>query len=130
MKFQRLIVYCEPCGFKKIIDNEESQLKEIPTSSIQTNIPQLDMATNKTIPSKFKPQSKKFKCPNCGRGVTAKALPNSYAKAIGEKEEEATKRAEREGMIQDGWVPTPIADQAKTIIQEARRKSYEKDHGS
>lgn len=65
------IVYCEPCGFKKIVqDPQNTGLRESGTTTIQGRIPMLvDGKTQTYDPVKLMP---KFKCPDCGRMILLK----------------------------------------------------------
>lgn len=107
-KIEKWMVYCEPCSHKQIITNEDptsADLTEIKNSDVPGGSPFLDKKTSKTITKPSSPQSKKFKCPNCGRGVIAKKLPSVYENAykIIEKEKEKKKKEEdKKKRIEDG----------------------------
>jgi hypothetical protein len=49
-KTKRIIIFCEPCAFKTIIEKEETvnDFVEIKTSPIPGGIPELDPKTGKT----------------------------------------------------------------------------------
>lgn len=65
------IIYCEPCGFKKIVlDPSDVGLPEVETSSIQGRIPVLDKEIKKTKTFPHITTMPKFKCGQCGRVVT------------------------------------------------------------
>lgn len=80
-------------------------LVEIKTSPIPGGSPVLDPKTKK---AKSKPdikRSKKFKCPQCGRGVIAKKLPDVHANAYKSVDDERRKReedAEKRRRLEDG----------------------------
>lgn len=106
-KAKRLMIFCEPCAYKMIIQNEESMedLVEIKTSPIPGGIPEIDLKTNKTKTKPQKKQAKKFKCPKCGRGVVAKELQGAHAVAIKQQQNklEAQKIEEdKRKRIEDG----------------------------
>lgn len=124
---KRHMFYCEPCGFKKIVDvNEQPNLVEIKTSPIQGKIPILDPTTGKVINTwmldpktetvvnaQMKLQPKKYKCPNCGRGVKLRELIKPFADALSKRDEEATKRQLEEEKIkrlEDGKPPEKKVD--------------------
>jgi predicted RNA-binding Zn-ribbon protein involved in translation (DUF1610 family) len=68
-------LYCEICGWKRIIDGSEPDLIEYKTAAIPGGMPQYDPELKKTIFKKSINQPKKFKCQNCGRVVTVRKLP-------------------------------------------------------
>lgn len=109
-KNKRIIIYCEPCAFKTIIEKEDTvnDFVEIKTSPIPGGVPELDPKTGKTKIKSNTKQNKKYKCPKCGRGVVAKELQGAYVTAIKqiEAKNEAQKiEADRKQRLQDG---TPI----------------------
>lgn len=70
--------YCEICNWKKITDGIGTQeLIELKTSPIPGGIPILDPFTGNVTTSKSIKQKRKFKCPQCGRIVTAKLLSDT-----------------------------------------------------
>lgn len=88
-------LYCEICEWKIITDGNDDiarSLVEIKTSSIPTGIPKLDEETKKIVTPAAKRQIKKFKCPNCGRGIRPKKIDNVQEKA--ESNREIRKRIE------------------------------------
>lgn len=113
---KRMMLFCEFCTFKKIIESKEEpkDLTEIKTSPVQTNIPILDPKTNKVInavlknnePSKaIREQQKKYKCPDCGRGVKLRDLLPSYAAAFDKVDKEKEKQRieeQKQKRIEDG----------------------------
>lgn len=61
-------LHCDACGFHKVTDGTDCKLVEMKVSPIQRTLPSLaNQAT-----SQDSPRSKMFKCPKCGRGITAK----------------------------------------------------------
>jgi len=69
-KYYRL--HCEICGYNTITDGTNMNLVEYKRSKVQKEIPRLDPATNKTIPSTWLTLPKKYKCPKCGRLISAR----------------------------------------------------------
>lgn len=101
------IIFCEPCSFKMIIDEENisKELTQIKTSSIQGRIPELNLKTNKTEHKPVKNQTKKVKCPRCGRGVVVKDIQGAYEKTIKEREERTEQQKQeldKKQRIEDG----------------------------
>lgn len=69
------IIYCEPCGFKRLTDGSDvAGLVPYKQSMIPTGSPYLDAATGQIKTPPAKQNSKKFKCPKCGRVVTVKKI--------------------------------------------------------
>ncbi len=103
----RWLLFCEPCSYKQIITADEpgEGLVEIKTSPVPTGIPAIDPQTKKIKTALPLPQPKKVKCPQCGRGVVIRKLPDVYANAfkavdeITRKEQEALEKKKR---IEDG----------------------------
>lgn len=99
-KTERWYFYCEPCGFKKIVEGKDHGLVEIKTAPIPlagANKPddkkqnrkkyKLQDEERESISPLTKPQKVKVKCPKCGRGICAKALLGAFTTAYQEKEE-------------------------------------------
>lgn len=117
---KRMMLFCEPCGYKQILESNEfpKDLPEIKTCPVQTNIPVLDPKTNKTINvptldpksnevinKAARPQPKKYKCPKCGRGVRLKELLKPYAMALDKVDEEKEQQrleADKKKRLADG----------------------------
>lgn len=103
----RWLLFCEPCSYKQIMTAEQpgEGLVEIQTSPIPGGVPTIDPETKKIKAARPTPQPKKVKCPQCGRGVVIRRLPDVYAnafKAVDEmarKEQEASEKKKR---IEDG----------------------------
>jgi DNA-directed RNA polymerase subunit RPC12/RpoP len=67
------LIYCEPCGFKKIVEDPDNVgLFKHATSNVQGRIPMLNKKTKKTETFDFVSSMPKYKCPQCGRVVTLK----------------------------------------------------------
>lgn len=86
IKLYRL--YCDACNWKLVTDGSDDiakKLVEIKTSPIPTGIPILD-EENKIINPAPKKQIKKFKCPNCGRGIRPVKISDTQEKIESQKE--------------------------------------------
>lgn len=70
VKYYRL--YCEICGYSLVTDGSKVNLVEYKRSKIQKEIPSLDPATEKTVPGTWLTLPKKYKCPKCGRLISAR----------------------------------------------------------
>ena len=69
------MLYCEICNWKKISDGSDiKEMIEIKTSPIPGGSPVLDPITKETIVPKNKKQTRRFKCPQCGRVVIPRKL--------------------------------------------------------
>jgi len=103
------LIYCEPCSYKQIVtEGEDPDLVEHPLAAVPGGAPVLDLKSKKVTEKKTTERNKAYKCPQCGRGVVSKALPEVYAKTIKEREEQAEKdnhEREREQRIRDGLLP-------------------------
>ena len=104
-KVKRTMIFCEPCGYKSIIEPKQNpdELTEIVSAKIQAGIPQLE--GNKTVTKPFIERPKMYKCPKCGRGVRVKELLAPYAKAMSEidqKKELDRLEADKLKRIEDG----------------------------
>jgi hypothetical protein len=112
---RRMMLFCEPCGHKKIIEVADITITapdsrmatpqvsvphlngvENKTSPIQLRLPQFDAVTGKTIQSKFQPQPKRYKCPCCGRPAKLRELLKPFSDALQTRDDEARKRQEEE----------------------------------
>jgi len=106
-KSKTKFIFCEICSYKKIVKTEEdiAGLVEIKTSAIPGGSPELNKISGKTDLKKTKLQNKKFKCPNCGRGVVLKESQTAYSTTIGflkEKEQKEKLEIENKKRIEDG----------------------------
>ena len=100
---KRWFVHCDFCSYHRIF--EEADFTEIKTSPIPGGSPKLNPETKKAEARPPQTQSKKIKCPKCGRGTTVKKLPDVYSKAFKMIDEESQQRhaeAEREQRVKDG----------------------------
>lgn len=104
---KRKMIFCEPCGFKAIYNNEASvDAIEVPLAKIQKNIPVLDPKTQKTIESQWQERKKTiFKCPSCGRAVKLRDILPPYAKEyeqIDKRKELERLEIDKKKRIEDG----------------------------
>ncbi len=101
---KRTMLYCEPCGFKQIIEVQTTpDLFEIKRTDLQSNIPKLE--GDKTVNKPVIPRSRMYKCPCCGRGVVVRGLLDAYVKTfakIDEQSEKARQEEEKQKRIEDG----------------------------
>ena len=75
MSIKKYLVYCEPCGYKRITDgSSDEDLKKVPRSDVPGGAPQLDPQTKKVKFKKSTPQPTMVKCPKCGRGIRVRKL--------------------------------------------------------
>lgn len=69
------MLYCEICNWKKVSDGSDiKKMIELQTSPIPGSPPTLDPVTKKTIIHKNKKQTRRFKCPQCGRVIIPRKL--------------------------------------------------------
>jgi hypothetical protein len=67
--------YCEYCHYNRWTDGTDIQdLVPFKRSPIQSAVPKLDKQTKKTVSKPFINLPKQFKCPGCGRLITAKKV--------------------------------------------------------
>lgn len=91
---QSYALHCD-CGFHRVTDGTDFKLVEIKQAPIPRGIPTLEDGKIKTPDPEERP--KKFKCPKCGRGVTArksnvKVIPHLVEKKDDEKKSKPTGR--------------------------------------
>ena len=73
---KQYLVFCEWCSFRKIANETPlgiEGLVPIKTAKVPAGIPQLE--NGKLVYKDAIEVMPKYKCPKCGRGVTAKRLP-------------------------------------------------------
>ena len=75
----KFILFCEPCGFKKLIEDNPENYEKLPRLEIQSKIPYMDKE-GKVVSSKPLVQPIMSKCPKCGRGVILKKITDAYVK--------------------------------------------------
>jgi len=94
-------LHCEICNWTLVTDNaaDVDGLYVYLRSKIQTKISHIDPETKKLAESKFMDQTKKFRCPKCGRLVSAKKAP-SPQDAI-EQQRIQLEREERERKLRE-----------------------------
>ncbi len=94
---KRWLIYCEPCSFRSTIMEEEIKgFTEVPLVDTPGGHPKRNPETKKVETPKSLPRAKMFKCPQCGRGVIAKPLPDIYVKTIEDVEKEKLKKQDAE----------------------------------
>ena len=86
-------LYCEICNWNKISKGDAVDVFEIKSASIPGGAPKLDPDTNKVVIPKNRNQTKKFRCPKCGRGVRAKV--------ISDPQEELNEKLEKQRKLED-----------------------------
>lgn len=75
MSVKTYILYCEICGYKRISDGTDiKDLVPYQQAAIPGGTPYIDPVTKKVVVPKSIQQSKKFKCPQCGRLITARKV--------------------------------------------------------
>ena len=75
---RRYYLNCDSCGHKSIVDENPQKFGEkyyqYDGAQCQARIPYLDPDTQKTVVSSPIPLMPKFRCPGCGRAITAKKV--------------------------------------------------------
>lgn len=102
-KNNRFFIYCEPCCYKNIYEEDSKDLTQIKVSPIPGGSPKLEKG--KTVIRKPINPLSKVKCPKCGRGVVLKPLPEVYARSFAEmeaKQQKLREESERKKRIEDG----------------------------
>tara|TARA_Y100000034_G_C6903595_1_gene418672 strand:+ start:1848 stop:2207 length:360 start_codon:yes stop_codon:yes gene_type:complete len=90
--------YCDACGFKRITQggSDIKTLYEYKRSPIQKGIPQLDPTTQKVVTTEPMKRKRTFRCPDCGRMISARQIKVVELEKAPEKEvlgqEEITQR--------------------------------------
>lgn len=75
MSIKKYLVYCEPCGYKRITDGSmDYDLVKIPRADIPGGSPEIDLASNTVKTKKSTKQLPMVKCPKCGRGIRVKKM--------------------------------------------------------
>ncbi len=100
---QRLWLQCDHCGFKKIVDNNTTDVELSETLPLQLTLPKLNVE-GQVIAAKFVRNQKKTKC-RCGRTLIARQLPDAFAKSYEKKDLEQARlkeQADRLQRFQDG----------------------------
>jgi hypothetical protein len=70
MNKQLYKLFCQSCAYTRTTDGSNiDDLYEIKTSKIQGKIPYWDEKQKKTVIPEYKKQTKKFRCPGCGKGI-------------------------------------------------------------
>tara|TARA_Y100000034_G_scaffold104648_1_gene131350 strand:- start:11673 stop:11936 length:264 start_codon:yes stop_codon:yes gene_type:complete len=75
MSIKKYLVYCEPCGYKRITDgSDDEDLKKVPRSDVPGGAPEIDPITKTVKIKKSTKQPIMVKCPKCGRGIRVRKL--------------------------------------------------------
>jgi len=81
MSIKKYLIYCEPCGYKKISDGtKEQDLTKVPRSDVPGGAPQIDPNTKLVKTKKSSKQPIMVKCPKCGRGVRVRKMKDEKNK--------------------------------------------------
>ena len=84
---------CEICGFNLYSDGANVKLVEYKRSKIQGHIPNLDPETGRTAKqSPLITLPKKYKCPKCGRLLSAKKIKEKDLETKNDNEQDINKR--------------------------------------
>jgi ubiquitin C-terminal hydrolase len=68
-------LYCEMCSFNRYTDGTDvTDLIPYKRCDVQTSVPKLDPISKKVTTKKPISLPKQFKCPNCGRLITARKV--------------------------------------------------------
>jgi hypothetical protein len=129
----RWFFYCEPCGFKKVVEGPEHGMTEIKTSPIPLGVPRQDpkkytktemedkgWGNRKFWNSNNQKQNTRVKCPKCGRGVTAKALTKTYDEAY--KKIDDRKKAEHDLKLKKERLLDGMPDKKRTAFEQQFEK--------
>lgn len=74
-KLKLYSIYCEPCGFKKLTDGSDvAGLIPYKQSRIPGGSPCRDQTTGQIVTPPSRSNTKKYKCPKCGRVVTVRKV--------------------------------------------------------
>jgi hypothetical protein len=67
--------YCQVCGYHRTSDGSDVQdLVPVKQALLPGGVPFLDPVTRQTVVPKSFKRPKKFKCPRCGRVITARKV--------------------------------------------------------
>lgn len=103
-QIKRYLVFCEPCSYKRILTSDTpDDMVPIKQADVPGGSPRLE--AGKTVSRPAHKQSAKVKCPQCGRGVVVKVLPDVYSKAYQEVDDRQRKNKEdkeKRQRIEDG----------------------------
>jgi len=82
MSVKEYLVYCEPCGYKRITDgSNDGDLTKVPRSDVPGGSPVLNPLTKEVDIKKSSKQPAMVKCPKCGRGIRVRKLKNEKNKS-------------------------------------------------
>lgn len=75
MSIKNYQFYCDYCGYKRLTDGSDVQdLVPVKQCPVPAGVPYLDPVTKKIVTPKAFNRPKKFKCPKCGRVITARKI--------------------------------------------------------
>ena len=101
MSIKMYRLHCEICNYNKITDGSDVKLIEYKRSPVMSEIPKLDPVTKKVIQKAPINLPKRFKCPKCGRLISARKISqdedktqNDYEQNFDTGSEGSTKRPE------------------------------------
>lgn len=84
---------CEICGFNLYSSDSNIKLVEYKRSAIQSSLPKIDEATGKLTPGKMINLPKKYKCPQCGRLLSARKMKEKEIETKNDNEQDINKRS-------------------------------------
>lgn len=113
------LLYCDFCNWKRVTDGSDiDDLYELATAPIPGGVPKWDTEKKKIIESPSKKQKRKFRCPGCGRVLTAKPAKDPQAKIEQYREEQ---KKQEDALL---WQIKDALDKAR--YDEVKRK-YEEE---
>lgn len=78
MSVKSYILHCDFCGYKRFTDGTDvADLVSYKESNIPGGVPYIDPVSKKIVNPKSFARSKKFKCPKCGRIISARKTGNT-----------------------------------------------------
>lgn len=106
-------LYCEYCNWIKITDGSNVRLIEFQTSPIPGGMPKKDPISDELILPKSQKQTKRFKCPACGRLVIPKQIKDPQGeiddkieleKRIKERTDNEKLMTEKQRIKYENWI--------------------------
>jgi hypothetical protein len=110
--------YCEICNWNLVTDGADPPLHEIKTSPVPGGLPKINPEDKKITTPKSKTRLRKFRCPQCGRVVTAKKIENPQEKIEQYQDEVVSEQRRKEWEMIDA--------KAKERYERIKRE-YEKE---
>jgi len=83
---------CEICGFNLYSNDSNIKLVEYKRSAIQGTLPKIDESTGKFVPGTMINLPKKYKCPQCGRLLSAIKMKEKEIETKNDNEQDINKR--------------------------------------